>query len=188
MAKRKTQRKRTESMKKAGKELGQMQAEWQRRLFSWLEILKNPPSDFALHSIADLLASLEFEPDEHGIPQGNWPPVAKCNPLVLLGNWAASYRYGKGKAERSDTLAWQADVLEAATLVWAGVDPADALELCPEASRFTIWWLLRHSDLEAFWNRPGVGNSADDIRERWERKEVIVDAEKIGRWLRRLKG
>jgi len=193
MRRRQTQYKRNPKLKRQLAKHRQAANEHVRRLLAWERVLRNNPSDHVINRIADLLARLGFEPDKHGIPSGDWPPITRTNPLVLLDSWAVSYRYltDESKSGRYDTLAWKEDVLEAATLVWAGIiefEEEQIQQVCPLAAEFEVLYLLNHSDLEAYWKRRGVGMTAADIREKWEQGERIVPSGTLSDSLRRAKG
>ena len=149
------------------------------RLWDWMEVLpigKGNPE--VLVSIADLLSRLGFEPDETGKPKGDWPPLMKASPLVFLNYWKA-------------TLEVKADILEAATLIWANVyskENEEFIELYPTYIRDSARWLLDRCDFERFWKRQGVGKTKEGIKNLWEAEERIVTPERLADTLRRAKG
>lgn len=160
------------------------------RFYGWAEILSKPLSIEAIQSISDLLARYEYEPDENGIPIEKLPDLPKVSPLVLLD--ALTQREGPKEEEFQDTIAWKADILEAATLVAAGVinlDEEEIREYFPLVSEVDVWFLLMFTDLNKFWNRRGMRLTADDIREKWERGERIIPSkEALANMLRRSRG
>jgi len=192
MKKRETQYKRNPKLQRLFKKHLQAQVEWARRCLAWRKILRNNPSERALDKIADLLARLGFEPNELGIPRGDWPSITKTDPRVLLDAMSESIGKRPGDwGDRQNTLAWRADVLEAATLVWAGaieLDEKQVQDICPRALVGEVLMFLEYCDLETFWKRSGVGRTASDIREMWERGERVVDRDSLADMLRRAKG
>jgi hypothetical protein len=187
---RKTQYKRNPKLKRDFPKYLQATSEHVKRWEAWMSVLKDNPSEHAINKIADLLARLGFEPDEYGRPHGDWPPIARINPLVLLDGLHESVETRDGMIVRQDTLAWKTDCLEAATLIWAGaIDSEEQIqEACPLASMGVVFELLTYSDLEAYWNRRGVGLTAADIREKWKRGERIVTNESLAGALKHAKG
>ena len=156
-----------------------------KRYSAWKNVLTRGLTPEAIHQISDLLSRLDFEPDEIGIPVGNWPPAFRVDTLVLLDALLGS----KSDDEPwRDTLEWKADVLEAATLVWAGAiekDENQFREACPLARFQDVALLLEYSDLDSFWRKPGRGKTKEDIREYWKRGERIVDQESLRKKLKR---
>jgi hypothetical protein len=187
MVKRKTQYKRNPRLKtRFCEEHFPAVTEYQERAKAWLEVLLGDPSEHTLRQIADILARLGFEPDEYGEPQGPRPLVTETNPLVLLDGFKSIGRRS-GEYQQADTLRWKADVLEVATLVWAGVALSDdeVREIWPDVLYSDVWFLLNYSDLATFWNRPGVGKKAADIRAEYERGEFSIDPSQLGDWLKK---
>jgi len=186
MSNRRTQYKRNPRLRADYKRSQADLSDYLHRLATWQQVLEQP-SKRALMRIADLLARLEYEPDEHGMPAGDWPPIMRMDPLV----WLDSLKEVVDQQSKT-TLAWKADVLEAATLVWAGVIGLDDDQIrkarCLSASAGDVLMMLAFTDLETFWNRPGVGLAKEDIRKRWQEGETLVDQWKLADWLRKARG
>ena len=187
MANPKSQYKRNPNLKRDYSKHFQDTKELIKRYSAWKKILFEDPSDHILNSIADLLARLGYEPDEQGFPSG-MPPVSKTNPLVILDATAEAIQVG---GHRQKSLAWKADVLKAATLVWAEAiefTEDKIQEACPLASWWDVSSLLLTSDMEKFWNRRGVGLSKEAIKRKWLAEEFDIDQRSLADMLRRAKG
>ena len=164
-------------------------ADYHNRLEAWRKILANPPQDVR-ERIADLLARLGYMPDLWGFPVGKWPELPKCHPLAILDGLTA---YEGDNVH--DTLAWKANVLEVASLLWAGAIRLDELETeYPDYASLGISGdaiaisVVMDSDLKSFWGRPGVGLLAEDIRAKWQSGKRLVNQFTLADMLRHFKG
>lgn len=149
------------------------------RQSAWRRVLFDNPSRLVMQTIADLLARLGYEPDEKGLPIGNWPPVSKMDTRVYLDSLV------------ENTLEYRADNLEAAMLVWAGVielTQEQIQEACPQAIVPEVAHLLEMTGFDAFMCRRGYARKQADIRQAWESGERVMDREKLRNMLKRYKG
>jgi hypothetical protein len=161
----------------------------------WKEILSSP-TKATINEISDLLARLDYEPDENGIPIGDIPPITKTNPLVILDGIAESKFIDKsGTGKSKSTLDWKAELLELATLIWAGVYDLeeDAEEIQAHyplvgKNKLEVHYLLITCDVESYWKGPGKGKSKADIKRAWEAGEEIMTGPKLADALRRSRG
>lgn len=190
MARRKTQYRRKPPLRRDFEKARRDIAAHEERYLAWKNALSRGLSELAINKIADLLARLGFEPNEHGVPCGDWPLITETNPLVILDGFRESIgARPEGVSSEQNTLEWKADVLQAATLIWAGaITPDEIAEFCPRATMGDVFILLQYSDLKAFWGRPGVGKTAQGIRAEWERGEFYIDKTALADMLRRAKG
>lgn len=166
--------------------------EQRRHCQAWKDVLQSNPPEDVLDTVAYTLARLGFQPDERGMPIGELPPVPPINPLAILDSiGSSSYQRPEGSVDVRDTLEWKANILEAATLIWAEAEKAEGIpEVYPILPPEPMWVreILLYSDLEKFWLRPGVGLTAGDIRKKWDRGDRIVTKESLGDMLRKAKG
>lgn len=215
MIKSKSQYKRKPHLIRAAKKISELGKETETRRLAWEKLLSSNFSEDVIKNLAKTLAALELEPDENGLPIGKNIPELKQDPLSLLDGLVCiildstlsneytitvpEYSYtlvGFGRTHKIlDTITWKADILEAATLIWAGIiDVAEIPDIylydSDETNLFltTVLCVVGSCDLERFWKRPGMGKSASDVKEMWERCERIVEPERLSDWLRKSRG
>jgi hypothetical protein len=177
--KRKTQYKRNPKLRQEARTHFAQLRDYVKRASAWYRILRDDPPVAALAGIADLLARLGYEPDEHGRPVGDCPRMANSGTRAYLDSLT------------ENTLEYRADNLEAAILVWAGIielNQEEIEEACPEALVPEVFHILQTTNLDSFMNRRGYSKTRQEIREMWARGERIVTTDSVADMLRRARG
>lgn len=191
MAKRRARHKSRRALIPASIELSAKLDLFYERRQRWVDALQNTPVEYWVFDVAEALARFNLEPNEWARPIGELPPIVNASPLVYLNRLIRSLIWqADGSVKTFDTLEWKADILKAASLVWAGVidfEDDQIKEVAPLADKGTVMSLLAASDLERFWNRRGVGMTKTDIAAKHINGEDIVDTEQLRDWLRKYK-
>lgn len=143
------------------------------RFKAWQAMFEKPNKE-ALYRIAELLARLGFEPDEYGVPIGNWPAITKTDVRVFLDHLAESVGPGE---RREKSLTWKNNVISIAKLVWAGAieldpkqieDASQTLDFGTTVSCGDIAMLVAFCDLDGFFKHQSFSFEKAKVRESWK--------------------
>lgn len=143
----------------------------------WMNIFERELSTPVKWAISALLAEAGYFPDEKGWPVSstgepyNTNQLARMNPVLLL---AGGSKCPDGSY--IDTIAHQADVLDKAIQVWAGVIKTDEVEDLPgPATKNQVEYVLRFCDMDEFMGRRRYGSTKDAVREHYSETHQGVE-------------
>ena len=163
-------------------------SDYVQRCEAWKSIFLKPLDESVIAKIADLLARLDFVPDESGIPQGDWPQIIKVDPRVYLYFLKERVLVDEKGRRSNTTFEWKAEILEGGTLIWAGVIELHDDQLYDSyflhATKGDIVAFLEFTDLDNFWSRQGFSKSKEEIHSLYTSGEPIITGEQIAKMMK----